>query len=159
MVAQTEVCHPPKQLHFKEPFLHKSFLRIWIHIKDMFGNLPDKSSKKPMERLNLPEHRNLEVPGSGAAAHMSLHLLLQCQRAHQNADNDFSRYRYRGEPLFTNFDDQNSGAHLSRVVLMKRPLDGRPDSVNIVFALLFQKYSYLTAMAVSPAIMRNQDTI
>ena len=62
-----------------------------------------------MERLNLPEHRNLEVPGSGAAAHMSLHLLLQCQRAHQNADNDFSRYRYRGEPLLLILTTSNVG--------------------------------------------------
>lgn len=138
MVAQTEVCHPPKQLHFKEPFLHKSFLRIWIHIKDMFSNLLDKSNMKLMERLILPEHRNLEVPGSGAAAHMSLHLLLQCQRAHQNADNDFSRYCYRGEPLFLNFDDQRCGARLSRFVPVKRSLDGWLDSVNIVFHFCFK---------------------
>ena len=94
--------------------------------------------KKPMERLNLPEHRNLEVPGSGAAAHMSLHLLLQCQRAHQNADNDFSRYCYRGEPFFLNFDDQQSGARVSRVVPVKRSLGGSPDSVNTLFHFCFK---------------------
>ena len=94
-----------------------------------------------MERLNLPEHRNLEVPGSGAAAHMSLHLLLQCQRAHQKRRQRFFPLSLPGRTVVTNFDDQHRGAHVSRVVLMKRPLDGWPDLVNTVFALLFQNYS------------------
>jgi hypothetical protein len=77
-----------------------------------------------MERLNLPEHRNLEVPGSGAAAHMSLHLLLQCQRAHQKRRQRFFPLSLPGRTVVTNFDDQHCGTHVSRVVPVKRSLDG-----------------------------------
>jgi hypothetical protein len=101
-----------------------------------------------MERLNLPEHRNLEVPGSGAAAHMSLHLLLQCQRAHHNADNDFSRYCYRGEPFFQIVTTSNCGARVSRVVPVKRSLSGSPDSVNTLFHFCFKKSHFLIFRAI-----------
>jgi hypothetical protein len=45
--------------HFKEPFLHKY---VWIHIRTLWND------------ILLPCIRGLEIPGHGAAAHMSLHL-------------------------------------------------------------------------------------
>jgi len=106
---------------------------------------------KPMERLNLTEHRKLKVPGSGAAAHMSLHLLLQCQRTRSKRGQRFFPLSLPGRTVAAYFDDQHLGAHKSRFVPVKTPLDARPDSrseehtselqspCNLVCRLLLEK--------------------
>ena len=76
--------NPPEGRHFKEPFLHKSI--TYGYVKDMYWPPPKRTSmENHWNGILLPSTRRLEAVGPGAAAHMSLHLNQQCQRA-KNTD-------------------------------------------------------------------------
>ncbi|MEP2102562.1 hypothetical protein, partial [Parasphingorhabdus sp.] len=85
----------------------------------------------------------LKFPGLGPPPTCPFIYYYNVKEPVQNADNDFSRYCYRGEPLLLNFDDQQSGARVSRVVPVKRSLGGSPDSVNTLFHFCFKKIRIL----------------
>jgi hypothetical protein len=140
MVAQTEVCHPPKQLHFKEPFLHKSFLRIWIHIKDMFDNMiePKLFSRNLWNDLTYQSTGTLKFPGLGPPPTCPFIYYYNVKEPVKKRRQRFFPLLLPGRTVVTNFDDQHIGAHVSRFVPVKRSLDGWPDSVNIVFCFCFK---------------------
>lgn len=97
-----------------------------------------------MNDLALPNYRHLEVVGSGAAAHMSLHQKSQCQRAKPTleADNFRSPLFLSGDWLSDYVGDLRDGcAYLVSTASVRGHICGAFRVVNSLLQFYFNFFS------------------